>query len=98
VGVCGYQYGSRGTVFAISRTVDLLHERLDLALLGLLVLRHAAGDLGRVTLDAGDEGVGEGMRLGAVVEGRNDHTLLSGIATPGDDDNASDLEAAEDAR
>ena len=52
----------------------------------------------RDVTDAGDEGVGEGMRLGAVVEGRNDHTLLSGIATPGDDDNASDLEAAEEAR
>jgi hypothetical protein len=33
------------------------------------------------------------VRLGAVVEGRNDHTLLAGIAAPGDDDNASDFEA-----
>jgi hypothetical protein len=98
VGVCEHQHGSSGTEFTAPRTVDLLDKRLDLALLGLLVLRHAAGDLGWVALDAGDEGVGEGMRLGAVVEGRNDHTLLSGIATPGDDDNASDLEAAEDAR
>lgn len=66
-------------------TVDLLNERLDLALLGLLVLRHAAGDLGRVGLDAGDERVGEGVRLCAVVEGRDDHALLAGIAAPGDD-------------
>jgi hypothetical protein len=36
------------------------------------------------------------VRLGAVVEGRNDDTLLAGIAAPGDDDNASDLEAAEE--
>tara|TARA_R110002003_G_scaffold104_23_gene8362 strand:- start:8751 stop:8933 length:183 start_codon:yes stop_codon:yes gene_type:complete len=53
---------------SIPRTVDLLDKRLDLALLGLLGLRHAAGDLGWVALDAGDEGVGEGVRLGAVVE------------------------------
>jgi hypothetical protein len=33
------------------------------------------------------------VRLCAVVEGRNDHTLLAGIAAPGDDDNASDFEA-----
>ena len=69
----------------LSRTVDLLDERLDLALLGLLVLRHAAGDLLGVALDTGDEGVGEGVRLGAVVEGRDDHALLAGIATAGDD-------------
>jgi len=65
--------------------VDLLDERLDLALLGLLVLRHAAGDLLGVALDTGDEGVGEGVRLGAVVEGGDDHALLAGIATAGDD-------------
>lgn len=87
VGVCGYQRGS-SCVLALalgSRTVDLLNKRLDLALLGLLVLRHAAGDLLGVALDTGDEGVGEGVRLGAVVEGRDDHALLAGIATAGDD-------------
>lgn len=70
---------------AVRRTVHLLDEGLDLALLVLLLLRHAAGDLGGVALDAGDESVGEGVRLGAVVEGRDDHALLSGIAAPGDD-------------
>ena len=65
-------------------TVDLLNKRLDLALLGLLVLRHAASDPLGVGLDTGNESVGEGVRLGAVVEGRDDHALLSGIATPGD--------------
>lgn len=39
----------------------------------------------RVALDAGDEGVGEGVRLGAVVERLDDHALLAGIAAPGDD-------------
>lgn len=86
VGVCVYQRGPCvRPPFSASRTVDLLDERLDLALLGLLVLRHAAGDLLGVALDTGDEGVGEGVRLGAVVEGRDDHALLAGIATAGDD-------------
>ena len=86
VGVCVYQRGPCVSSFLLSsRTVDLLNERLDLALLGLLVLRHAAGDLLGVALDTGDEGVGEGVRLGAVVEGRDDHALLAGIATAGDD-------------
>lgn len=85
--------GHPSILMSAPHTVDLLNERLDLALLGLLVLRHAAGDLGWVALDAGDEGVGKWVRLGAVVEGRNDHALLAGIATPGDNDNASDLEA-----
>lgn len=67
------------------RTVDLLDEWLDFALLGLLRFRHATGDLGWVALDAGDEGVREGVRLGAVVEGRNDHAFLAGVAAPGDD-------------
>ena len=94
VGVCGYQRVSLVPFCALllfrivwcgSRTVDLLDERLDLALLGLLVLRHAAGDLLGVALDTGDEGVGEGVRLGAVVEGRDDQALLAGIATAADD-------------
>lgn len=42
-------------------TVDLLDKRLDLALLGLLRLGHAAGDLGWVRLDTGNESVGEGV-------------------------------------
>jgi len=37
--------------------VDDLDERLDLRSLGLGVLGHAAGDLRRVALDAGDQGV-----------------------------------------
>jgi hypothetical protein len=68
VGVCVYQRLS-SAVSRLQPTVDLLNKRLDLALLGLLGLRHAAGDLGWVGLDSGDERVGEGMCLGAVVEG-----------------------------
>ena len=68
-----------------SRTVDLLDKRLDLALLGLLVLRHAASNLLGVALDTGNEGVREGVRLSAVIERRDDHALLAGIATTGDD-------------
>ena len=83
MGVCKGQY-LPPIPSSLPRTVDLLDERLDLALLGLLVLRHAAGDLLGVGLDTGDERVGEGVRLGAVVERRDDHALLSGIATPGD--------------
>ena len=47
----------------------------------------------RVALNAGDEGVGEGVRLGAVVERLDDNALLAGVAAPGDDDDTSDLEA-----
>jgi hypothetical protein len=68
VGVCGCQRLSSDTASSYPRTVDLLNERLDLALAGLLGLRHAAGDLGGVGLDTGNEGVGEGVRLSAVVE------------------------------
>lgn len=48
--------------------VDDLDERLDLGALGDPVLRHAAGDLRRVALDTGDEGVTEGVRLAAIID------------------------------
>lgn len=56
--------------------VDALDERLDLGTLGLSCLRHALGDLLRVTLDTGDEGVREGVRLAAVVDGLDDYDLF----------------------
>lgn len=65
--------------------VDDLDERLDLAALGLAGLGHALGDSGRVTLDAGDNGVGEGVALGAVVDGHEEDDLLAGVASTGDD-------------
>lgn len=65
--------------------VDDLDERLDFTALVLAGLGHAAGDLLGVALDSGDEGVGEGVGLGAVVLGLDNHDLLSGIATARDD-------------
>lgn len=47
--------------------VDDLDERLDAAALLDHLLTHAAGDLQGVALDTGDDGVGEGVRLGARV-------------------------------
>jgi hypothetical protein len=41
--------------------------------------------LRRVTLNAGDESMGERVRLGAVVVHSYDGALLSGIAAPRDD-------------
>lgn len=64
--------------------VDDLDERLDLAALGLAGLGHALGDGGRVTLDAGDNGVGEGVALGAVVDGHEEDDLLAGVTSTGD--------------
>lgn len=55
--------------------VDNLDERLDLAALGLAILRHAAGDLRWVTLNTGDEGVRVWVGLVASVLGLNDHNL-----------------------
>ena len=49
--------------------VDGLDKGLDLAAFLLARLGHAAGDGKRVALDAGDEGVGEGVGFGAGVNG-----------------------------
>lgn len=55
--------------------VDGLDEGLDLVALLLSRLGHAAGDLGGVSLDAGDEGVAVGVRLVAAVDGLDDDDL-----------------------
>lgn len=61
--------------------VDDLDERLDTAALLDHLLAHATGDLGRVALDTGDDGVGEGVRLGAsVVRLDNDNLFPSWLA------------------
>ena len=65
--------------------VDDLDEGLDLAALGLAGLGHTAGDLQRVALDAGYEGVGEGVLLAAVVLRCDDDDFLAGIASARDD-------------
>lgn len=55
--------------------VDDLDERLDLAALRLAGLRHSAGDLGGVALDAGDQGVRVRVRLVASILGLDDDNL-----------------------
>ena len=65
--------------------VDDLDEGLDLAALGLAGLGHAAGDLKGVALDAGDDGVRERVRLGAVVDGEEEDDLLACVAAAGND-------------
>jgi len=47
--------------------VDNLDEGLDAAAAVHELLTHAAGNLQRVALDTGDDGEGEGVRLGASV-------------------------------
>jgi hypothetical protein len=58
--------------------VDGLDERLDLGALLLSRLRHAAGDLGRVSLDACDKGVTVRVQLVAAVDGLDDDDLDDG--------------------
>lgn len=58
--------------------VDQLHEGLDLGPFFLARLRHAACDLGRVPLDAGDEGVAKGVSFVAAVDGLDDDNLEKG--------------------
>jgi hypothetical protein len=55
--------------------VDDLDEGLDLGALLLSGLGHAAGDLGRVALNAGDDGVAVGVGLVARVNGLDDDNL-----------------------
>lgn len=55
--------------------VDDLDEGLDAAAAVDELLTHAAGDLQGVALDTGDDGVGEGVRLGARVVGLDNDDL-----------------------
>lgn len=55
--------------------VDDLDERLDLAAAVDKLLTHAAGNLGGVALDTGNNGVGEGVSLGASVLRLDDDDL-----------------------
>lgn len=60
--------------------VDGLDEGLDAAALLLLLHTHAAGHLLGVALDTGNERIGEGVRLGAIVlrlDDDNLHKILS---------------------
>lgn len=55
--------------------VDDLDERLDAAALLDLLGAHATSHLGGVALDTGDEGIGEGVGLGAGVLRLDDDDL-----------------------
>lgn len=57
--------------------VDDLDEGLDAAAAVDELLTHAAGHLQGVALDTGDDGVGEGVRLGASVVGLDNNDLKS---------------------
>lgn len=65
--------------------VDDLDEGLHLAALGDAGLRHAAGDGGRIALNAGYEGVREGMRFAAVVLRLENDDFLACIAAARND-------------
>lgn len=56
--------------------VDDLDERLDLGALLHLGLRHTAGNLLGVALNAGNESVGEAVGLGATVDRCDDDNPL----------------------
>ena len=62
-----------------------LDERLDLAPLRKLLSTHTLGDLQWVTLDASNDGVGEGPFLGALIE-LLDHDDLLACLTAGEHD------------
>lgn len=64
--------------------VDDLDERLDLGSVRDLLGAVLAGDLERVALNAGNEGVAEGVRLRALLVGLDDHNLLTGVLAAGD--------------
>lgn len=72
--------------------VDDLDERLDLGALGNAGLSHAAGDGLGVALNAGNEGVREGVGLGALVDRLDDDDLLACVAATGDDGDTASLE------
>ena len=65
--------------------VDDFDEGLDFAALVLSLLRHASRDLLWVALDAGDDGVWEGVLFAAVVLWLDDDDLLAGVAAARDD-------------
>ena len=65
--------------------VHTLDERLDLSAAGNLLLGVLASDLLGVSLNADNEGVTVGVRLGTLVERLDDDDLLTGLTTPSND-------------
>lgn len=57
--------------------VNNLDERLDLGSLSNLLGAVSLGDLQRVSLNTGNQGVTEGVRLGAIIVGLDDNNLLT---------------------
>lgn len=60
--------------------VDDLDEGLDLGSLGNLLGVHVGGNLQRVSLDSGNQSVGEGVSLGSLIVGLDDHHLLTSVS------------------
>lgn len=59
--------------------VDHLHERLDTAAAGALLLAHATGDGFRVAIDTGHESVSIALGVGAIVLVVDNHRLAASI-------------------
>lgn len=57
--------------------VDNLNEGLNLGSLGNLLSVVSLGDLKRVSLNTSNQGVSEGVRLGAIIVGLDDDNLLT---------------------
>lgn len=60
--------------------VDDLDEGLDLGSLGDLLGVHVGGDLERVSLDTGNQSMGEGVSLGSLIVSLDDHDLLTSVS------------------
>lgn len=67
--------------------IDVFHKGLHAfgSLLHLL-LGHGTGDLARSTGDSGNENVGEVLIVGSLIEGLDDDSFLSSVASSEDDD------------
>ena len=73
--------------------VNDLHEGLDLGSLLHLGLSHSSYDLARVSVDTGNEGVTELLKVIALVVGLDNDSLAAGVAAVEHDDNTSVLDA-----
>lgn len=72
-----------------------LDEGLDLAPGGQLLLSHALGHFSRVALDSGNDGVGEWVFWGALIQLLDDDNLFAGLTALEDD---CDLNSASNNR
>lgn len=65
--------------------VDNLDERLNLGSLSNGLSAVSLGDLEGVSLNTGNQGVAEGVRLGAIIVGLDDDNLLTGVTSADND-------------